>query len=127
MLTAIVLYTVAYDACVAFYERVLELPVLYRKAQLTCFQIGDSYLMVEVDDETAETEVRPPRRDRFCLRLNVPDVQASCLHLDQHDVPYDYGEHDWGSVAKFRDPDGNLVAFRSASEHEADRSVGGGT
>ena len=119
--SGIVLYTIAYDECVTFYERVLELPVIYRKPMLTCFQLGDSYLMVEVDDESGESAVGPARRDRFCLRLNVPDVQAACMHLETHDVPYDLGEHDWGTVAKFRDPDGNLVAFRSAAEHEADR------
>ena len=119
--SGIVLYTIAYDECVAFYEQVLELPVVDHGARLTCFQIGDSYLMVEVAGESDETEVRGAGRDRVCLRLDVPDGQVACMHLDTHDVAYDYEEHDWGTVAKFRDPDGNLVALRSVAHHPADR------
>ncbi|MEO0897248.1 MAG: VOC family protein [Bacteroidota bacterium] len=116
-----ILYTIRYKECVFFYEEVLRLPVLYRKEMLTCFEMGGSYLMVEVDDETEEKIPTPVKRDRTCLRFNVQDVKQACELLDAHGIAYSYGEYDWGTIAKFRDPDGNLIGFRSAKEHEEDK------
>ena len=76
--------------------------------------------MVEIDDESGHSKSKVPERDRVCLRLNVTDVSAACQILDQHDIPYDYQAHTWGTIAKFRDPDGNLLGFRSAQEHLSD-------
>ncbi|MFK8056298.1 MAG: VOC family protein [Saprospiraceae bacterium] len=118
--TGFILYTIAYEACVAFYEETLGLTVLYRKENLTCFDFHGSYFMVEFDDETTETETSIPTRDRTCIRLNVKDVKKACEVLDASATPYTYGEHDWGTIAKFRDPDGNLIGFRSAKEHVTD-------
>ena len=76
--------------------------------------------MVEIDDETAHTESGPPERDRSCLRMNVLNVKEACNALDKYGIPYTYMEREWGTVAKFRDPDGNLIGFRSAKEHHED-------
>ncbi len=118
--TGFILYTIKYKDCIEFYEHVLGLKVMYRKETLTCFDFHGSYLMVELDDETDQVEASVPGRDRTCLRLNVSDVKEACTVLDKYMVPYTYQEFDWGTIAKFRDPDGNLVGFRSAKEHEAD-------
>ncbi len=119
--TGFILYTIDYKACVHFYKNILELKVLYDNEMLTCFDFHGSYLMVEIDDETEQTQVTLPQRDRTCIRLNVPNVKTACQVLDKHHIPYDYGEYDWGTIAKFRDPDGNLIGFRSAKEHETDQ------
>lgn len=121
MQTGFILYVINYEACLHFYEKVLGLPVLYRKEALVCFDFFGSYLMVEIDDETALSEVAAPARDRSCLRLNVTDVKAACEVLDAEGIAYTYGEYVWGTIAKFRDPDGNLIGFRSAREHETDQ------
>ncbi|HAA14409.1 MAG TPA: glyoxalase/bleomycin resistance/dioxygenase family protein [Cytophagales bacterium] len=118
--TGFILYTIRYHECVQFYEHTLGLPVLYRKETLTCFDFHGSYLMVEIDDETGLTELETPVRDRTCIRINVADVKAACARLDAANIPYSYGEYDWGTVAKFRDPEGNLIGFRSANEHQQD-------
>jgi len=76
--------------------------------------------MVELNDETTETEASTPTRDRTCLRLNVSDVKAACKILDEKSITYTYDEYAWGTIAKFRDPDGNLIGFRSAKEHVED-------
>ena len=76
-------------------------------------------LIVERADE--ELEDKTKGRDRTCLRINVPDVKACCVLLDQHGIAYQYGENSWGTVAKFRNPDGNLNGFRSDKEHQEDR------
>jgi len=123
--TGFILYTINYKECVFFYEKILELKVLYRHEMLTCFDFHGSYLMVEIDDETEQTKPTLPGRDRTCIRLNVKDVKKACEILDAHSIPYTYGEFEWGTIAKFRDPDENLIGFRSAKEHEMDRENNG--
>lgn len=118
--TGFILYTIHYRKCVDFYRNIIELPILYEKEMLTCFEFGGSYLMVEIDDTTKASIVDTPSRDRVCLRLNVKNVKEACTKLTAHDIPFDYAEFDWGTIAKFRDPDGNLIGFRSAKEHETD-------
>ncbi len=121
--TGFILYTINYIDCVDFYENTLGLNVMYRKDSLTCFDFHGSYLMVEIDDETELTTATPPSRDRTCIRLNVANVKEACIPLDQNSIPYTYNEFDWGTIAKFRDPDGNLIGFRSAAEHIIDIKV----
>lgn len=118
--TGFILYTLNYEACLDFYGKVIGLKILYQKETLTCFDFFGSYLMVEIDDETDQTEVSNPDRDRTCIRMNVANVKSVCDRLDAHSIPYTYGEFEWGTIAKLRDPDGNLVGFRSAKEHELD-------
>lgn len=115
-----ILYTINYKECVFFYENILKLDVLYRKDSLTCFDFNGSYLMVEIDDESNLTEPSIAKRDKTCLRMNVKNVKKACEILDKNAIPYDYHEFDWGIIAKFRDPDGNLIGFRSTQEHEED-------
>lgn len=118
--TGFILYTINYEECVNFYQNILGLKVLYKKEMLTCFDFHGSYLMVEIDDETDITESAIPNRDKTCIRINVEDVKVACKALDANSIQYSYGVYDWGTIAKFRDPDGNLVGFRSAKEHEED-------
>jgi len=118
--TGFILYTINYEACVTFYEELLGLKVLYKKQTLTCFDFNGSYLMIEVDDETDQEISKVPTRDRVCIRVNVESVKKACEILDKNSIRYTYGEFDWGTIAKFRDPDGNLIAFRSAKEHDLD-------
>jgi len=118
--TGFILYTINYKSCIHFYENILGLAVLYKKETLTCFDFYGSYLMVEFDDETEETESTIPDRDRICLRLNVKNVKEACKILDINSIEYRYNEFDWGTIAKFRDPDGNLIGFRSNHEHQLD-------
>jgi lactoylglutathione lyase len=47
-----------------------------------------------------------------CLRFNVPDVKAAADATQARGIEVYYQEHDWGTVAKFWDPDGNLIAFK---------------
>jgi len=118
--TGFILYTIAYQKCIDFYEHTLGLTILYSKKDLTCFDFHGSYLMVEVDDLTSNKEPFKPNRDRTCIRINVKDVKAACTVLDANGIPYTYGEFEWGTIAKFRDPDGNLIGFRSAKEFQVD-------
>lgn len=120
--TGIILYVRPYPACVAFYRDVLGLPVAFDTPDLTCFQFGASYLMVERDDRAdgAAGGAGQP----FCLRMNVPDVRARADALAERGIRVDYQEHAWGTVAKFEDPAGNLCAFKDDATFERQMEAG---
>ena len=114
--TGFILYVQKYPQCVDFYRHMIGLPILFKTPELTCFDFGGSYLMVELDDrpEPAERTGSPPS----CLRFNVPDVRAFADDLEKRGVDIDYQEHSWGTVAKFLDPEGNLCAFKDDESFE---------
>ena len=115
--TGIILYTLQYEACVQFYRDILELKILFEGNGLTCFAFGDSYLLVELDDEYDGSQ-KEAGRIKTCLRMNVPDVKALVEKLRKRKVEVNYLEFEWGAVAKFFDPDGNLCAFRDSETFE---------
>lgn len=116
--TGVILYTVNYKECVDFYENIIELPVLFKTDTLTCFRFGDSYLMVEIDDEYDGIIHEEKTRIKTCLRMNVLDVKKQSNKIISKGVKVDYQEHSWGTIAKFLDPDGNLCAFKDSDKFE---------
>lgn len=115
--TGIILYTIEYKKCVDFYENILGLSKMFKTENLTCFEFGNSYLMVELDDEYNGTQTET-KRIKTCLRMNVPNVKKFADKLTEKNVKVDYQEHSWGTVAKFFDPDGNLCAFKDSEKFE---------
>lgn len=111
-----ILNTENYPACVAFYRDVLGLVVLFDKdtaeEQLTCFDLGGAYLMVEPGGRASalrkEVAICPVK-----LRLNTPDIDAAIAHLRARGVAVEARDHPWGRTAEFADPDGNRCALRS--------------
>lgn len=115
--TGFILYTINYNQCVDFYRNTLELEILFETKELTCFKFGNSYLMVELDDEY-NGENTTVSRIKTCLRVNVSNVKKVADNLTTKGVKVDYQEHSWGTVAKFFDPDGNLCAFKDSQKFE---------
>ncbi len=115
--TGIIFYTINYDKCVEFYEKTLELKKIFESENLTCFQFGDSYLMIELDDEYKENQTGATRI-KSCLRINVQNIKSETDKLMAKNVKVDYQEHSWGMIAKFHDPDGNLLAFKDSDTFE---------
>lgn len=115
--TGIILYTIEYNKCVDFYANILELAIMFQNENLTCFSIGNSYLMVELDDEFKGI-ITDNNRIKFCLRMNIPNVKEMADKLISKNIEVDYQEHSWGVVAKFFDPDGNLCAFKDSDKFE---------
>ncbi len=115
--TGLILYTIDYTACVEFYSKVLQLPTLFKTDDLTCFELGKTYLMVEKDDEKQD-DTADSKRIKTCIRINVPDVKKAIENLTEHSISVDYQEHNWGIIAKFFDPDGNLIAFKDSYRFE---------
>jgi hypothetical protein len=85
--TGIILYTIAYGACVAFYRDVLELEVMFSTEMLTCFSFGGAYLMVELDDtydSSAEAEKNTRLKEsRLTIRSTVGEPLLSSLILTE--------------------------------------------
>ena len=115
--TGIILYTIKYKKCVDFYENILELKKLFENENLTCFALGETYLMVELDDENHKKDVLPTRV-KTCLRMNVSNVKSLAAKVKAKNIKVNYQEHSWGTVAKFFDPDGNLCAFKDSEKFE---------
>ena len=115
--TGIILYAIEYKKCVDFYENILGLKKMFDSENLTCFEFGKSYLMVELDDEYSGQKTII-ERTKFCLRMNVPNVKLLANKLMLQNIKVDYQEHSWGTIAKFFDPDGNLCAFKDNEKFE---------
>ncbi|MBU2950548.1 glyoxalase/bleomycin resistance/dioxygenase family protein [Tamlana agarivorans] len=115
--TGIILYTIEYKKCATFYETVLELPKLFETEVLTCFALGDTYLLVELD-LGYDGEALAESRIKTCLRMNVPNVKLLAEKLNSKGIDVKYQEYSWGTIAKFHDPDGNLCAFKDSEKFE---------
>jgi lactoylglutathione lyase len=111
----IILGTERFDACVAFYRDMLELPIWYEKSGLVCFRFGDGYLMVETGG-VARDGRKSPSENPTMLRFNVDDVVAASNALRQRGIEVDVEQHSWGTVGTFLDPDGNLCEFKDAGD-----------
>lgn len=110
--TGLILYVKAYKECIVFYSEVLNLSILFQNEELTCFDFYGTYLMVEKEDRTNYLEDNSELKNYSCLRINVNNVKRVSEELKQQNIKVDYQEHSWGKVAKFKDPDGNLIAFK---------------
>ncbi|WP_323788369.1 VOC family protein [Psychroserpens sp.] len=110
--TGHILYVNNYEECIEFYGQSLKLPVLFKNEDLTCFDFYGTYLMVEKEDRQDYLNDHSEIRTYSCIRLNVDDVKQHSDKLKSQNIAVDYQEHKWGIVAKFKDPDGNLIAFK---------------
>jgi lactoylglutathione lyase len=110
--TGHILYVKNYEKCVTFYKESLRLPILFQNEDLTCFDFYGTYLMVEKEDRQDYLNDDSKNKNYSCIRINVEDVKHHSDELKDQNVIVDYQEHSWGKVAKFKDPDGNLIAFK---------------
>ena len=107
-----ILYVKNYEECIAFYSQSLKLPILFKNEDLTCFDFFGTYLMVEKEDRPEYLKDNSDNRNYSCIRINVENVKHHSDELKSQNVVVDYQEHSWGKVAKFNDPEGNLIAFK---------------
>ncbi|MFK7781046.1 VOC family protein [Psychroserpens sp.] len=110
--TGLILYVKKYVQCIVFYKEILNLPILFQNKELTCFDFFGTYLMVEIEDRLEYLNNDPKSRNYSCIRINVRDVKQYSDRLKSQNISVDYQEHSWGTIAKFKDPDGNLIAFK---------------
>jgi len=72
--TGFILFTIKYEKCVDFYEHILGLPKMFETENLTCFEFGDSCLLVELDEKYDGSQIKG-NRIKTCLRMNVENVK----------------------------------------------------
>jgi len=112
----IILNTQQYQKRLNFYEKVIGLKILHKidrpGEKLTCFALGDIYLMVETGGN-AHIGVKPIEQCPTKFRFNVEDVSAVCIELQEKGLDLQIRHHEWGTTAEFSDPDGNRCALRS--------------
>jgi lactoylglutathione lyase len=90
---------------------------MFESENLTCFEFGESYLMIELDDEY-NGQKTATERFKTCLRKNVPNVKILIDKLTEKNIKVEYQEHSWRTIAKFLDPDGNLCAYKDSEKFE---------
>ena len=116
--TGIVLKTENYEDCRDFYRDTLCLPIIFVEDHdtwnITCFEIGASYLMIETGGVASPPE-KSFAQSPIKIRLNVSDIESTVRELQTRGVATVILRHDWGEVAEFCDPDGNRVAVRKHS------------
>jgi len=74
--------------------------------------------MIELDDEPQNETNLESDRIKTCLRMNVADVKSIANKLIQKNIDVNYQEHSWGTIAKFFDPDKNLLALKDSEKFE---------
>lgn len=113
--TGVILNTDNYDACVSFYEKVFDFEVIYREKndtfQLTCFEFGDSYLMIETGGH-ANPAGKSVSENPAKLRVNVADIQEALATLRSHGIDSEIKHNTWGLTIDIHDPDGNRIGIR---------------
>ena len=114
--TGVILFTENYDQCVEFYSQTLELPVMYsldnEHSKLTCCDMGSgNYLMIETEG-TAEPAGKSIENNPVWFRFNVENVEETAEALRKKGIKITVRTEVWGSLADFRDPDGNYCSLR---------------
>lgn len=111
----IILNVENFEACVAFYRDVFDLPLMFEKTEgafrLCCLEYGDGYLMIETGG-VAHSPGKPVSECPTKLRFNVTDLDAAQLRLRQFNISAEIVTSDWGSTINICDPDGNRIGIR---------------
>jgi lactoylglutathione lyase len=105
--SGLILFVSDYVRSVAFYRDQVGLPVRFDKENLTCFQFGGSYLLVE--PLWGDRNLSAPNNNSPVLRLNVEDIDSALLALRERGIEAAKMEFEWGMMAQFKDPDGYNV------------------
>jgi lactoylglutathione lyase len=104
-----------YDECVAFYLDVLELSVMFSKAEgdfkLTCMEFGIGYLIIGTEGY-AEPDRKSVKSCPSKLRFNVSDIKETFKRVKSFGVPAELIESEWGLTINIYDPGGNRIGIR---------------
>ncbi len=111
-----ILFTEQYEKMVTFYRDVLALPVRADKSFFIVFNWGYGYLMVEPFVPGHRVQPLHDGGSPLVLRLNVFDLEQTVDELRAKGVAVAVESFDWGTVATFVDPDGNVLELKDAPD-----------
>ena len=116
--TGIIINTEKYSECVSFYKNLFGLGILFEERygdfQLTCFEFGDSYLMIETDGFANPTG-KTVKESSTKLRFNVSCIENALKTVTNYGIEAKIDKNNWGSTINIFDPDGNRVGIRDES------------
>ncbi|MGY3726929.1 MULTISPECIES: VOC family protein [Cobetia] len=111
----LILNTERFEECVAFYQGLFELPLMFRKEdgsfRLTCLSYGAGYLMIEKGGKAIEGG-KTPEQGSAKLRFNVRDIDQALADVKAWGIDAEIEETPWGRTIHLHDPDGNRVGIR---------------
>lgn len=111
----LILNTERFEECVAFYQGLFELPLMFRKEdgsfRLTCLSYGAGYLMIEQGGKAIEGG-KTPEQGSAKLRFNVRDIDQALADVKAWGIDAEIEETPWGRTIHLHDPDGNRVGIR---------------
>ena len=122
--TGIILNTERYVECVDFYRHVFNLSTMYTKRdddgfELTCFDFGGAYLMVETGG-VAKNGEKSIEESPAKLRFNVSNIDDALHTLQAYGVEATIERYSWGNTINIFDPDGNRIGIRDEATFSAD-------
>lgn len=103
----ITLWVNAYDACLAFYRDLLELPLETADENFARFATPGTRLYLHRLGDQA-----PIRDHALEIHFDVPDVDATYNQLIERGIHFEHepANMPWGTrMAAFRDPEGNAI------------------
>ncbi|MGY8873182.1 MAG: VOC family protein [Pseudomonadales bacterium] len=113
--TGIILNTEKYDECVAFYQNLFSLKVLFEKDEgdfkLTGFEFGGAYLLVETGG-LAKDKQKLISENSTKIRFNVTDIKKALEEVIEYGIAAKIDTYEWGRTINITDPDGNRVGIR---------------
>ncbi|WP_028468606.1 VOC family protein [Neptunomonas japonica] len=113
--TGIILNTEKYDECVAFYQNLFSLKVIFEKNEeefkLTSFEFGGAYLLVETGG-LAKNKQKLISENSTKIRFNVTDIEKALEEVIQYGIAAKIETYEWGKTINITDPDGNRVGIR---------------
>lgn len=114
----ITLWVNQYDACLAFYRDLLQLPLETADENFAQFATRGTRLYLHRLGDTS-----PLRNHALEIHFEVPDVDAAYGELLVRGVEFEHqpANMPWGTrMAAFRDPEGNAIEIVGSLDEEMD-------
>lgn len=111
--SGIILFMENYEDAVDYYAFQMGLTIRERQTDLTVFDFGSSYLMVERGGVGSSVE-KSRAQNPSVLRFDVIDFEQAVLELLDRKVIVDVHKHSWGTIGVIIDPEGNRIEIKKA-------------
>ncbi|WP_054957995.1 VOC family protein [Paenibacillus dakarensis] len=111
--TGFILFLENYKRNVEFYSLILGLSIREQKEDLTIFDFGNSYLMVEANGVGSEVE-KTRAQNPTVIRIDVEDFDKTLEDLKRQ-LDVKVYRHIWGTIGVIIDPEGNRIELKDVS------------
>ncbi|MBP1989340.1 VOC family protein [Paenibacillus eucommiae] len=106
-----ILFLENYEENVKFYTEKLGLPIRERKEGLSKLDFGGSYLMVEHQGISNETE-KNRAQNPTVIRIEVEDFDQTIEELENRGLSIQVHRFNWGTIGVIIDPEGNRIEIK---------------